>query len=309
MNMLKRFSLSDNQPSTPPTQTVICLGNFDGVHRAHQALIHKALSVRRECFPHAAVAVLCFREPSTDILKSTPPKHLCSFEQKLAFFRDAGAEYVILADFAQIRTLSPKQFVDDVLTDACGCVAAICGFNYHFGYMGAGDAATLTALFGGQTVVQDEIRLDGMTVSSTNIRAMIASGEVKHAAALLGRPYALRARIVHGKGLGHKIGVPTVNQFFPDSMVPPRTGVYITDCSIDGKTYRGISNVGVHPTVDMGAALNCETHLLDCNEDLYDKIATIHFLERLRDEQKFDSIDALTRQIALDASVARAYQA
>ena len=126
-------------------------------------------------------------------------------------------------------------------------------------------------------------------------------------AELLGKPYALRAPIVHGKGLGHKIGIPTINQFFPDGILPPKAGVYITDCTVDGRTYRGVSNVGVHPTVDHAAALNCETHLLDCNEDLYDKIATVQFLERLRGEEKFDSIDALTRQIAFDAQVAKAY--
>ena len=308
MSRIECISLATMQPSPLPQASVICLGNFDGVHLAHQALMHEAVRIKQEKLPDAAACALCFRVPSSDLLKGTPPAHLCTMEQKLEYFRDAGMEYAILVDFSAIRAFSPEAFVSEILKAICGCVAAVCGFNYHFGYKGAGDAEKLKALLDGKAWVQDEITVDGLTVSSTNIRAMIADGRVKAAAALLGRPYAMRSTIVRGKGLGHKMGIPTINQYFQDGILPPKSGVYITDCTVNGHTYRGVSNVGVHPTVDLGAALNCETHLLDCNEDLYGKSATVHFLERLREEEKFDSLAALTSQIAADIRAAKDYR-
>ena len=308
MSTIECIELANMQPCSVPQKTVICLGNFDGVHLAHQALMREAVRIKRENEPDSATCALCFRVPSTDLLKGTPPAHLCTIEQKLEFFRDAGMEYALIADFSQIRKRSPREFVKDILQDICGCVAAVCGFNYRFGYKGEGDADCLKALLNGQVSVQDEITMDGLTVSSTNIRSMIANGDVGRAAELLGRPYALRAPIVRGKGLGHKIGIPTVNQYFPDGILPPKVGVYITDCVVDGCRFRGVSNVGVHPTVDLDAALNCETHLLDCNMELYDKVATVSFLKRLRSEARFASITELTRQIALDAQAAKDYQ-
>ncbi len=307
MRMLECISLTDMKPSLMPKKTVICLGNFDGVHLAHRALMQEAVRRKQTEAPDAAACALCFRIPSSDLLKEKPPAHLCTTEQKLEYFREAGMEYAILVDFSKIREYSPKKFVNVILQEKCNCVAAVCGFNYRFGYKGEGDADLLTALLHGRVSVQKEICLDGLTVSSTNIRAMIADGNIRRAAALLGRPYALRAPVVHGKGLGRKIGIPTVNQFFPSDILPPKVGVYITDCVIDGRRFRAVSNVGVHPTVDKCAALNCETHLLDCREDLYEKQATVYFLERLRDEIKFDSVDALTQQIARDVQAAKKY--
>ena len=306
--MLECISLVNMQPAPMPQKTVICLGNFDGVHLAHQALMREAVRIKREESPNAATCALCFRIPSTDLLKKAPPAHLCTNEQKLEFFRDAGMEYAILVDFLEIREFSPEAFVSIILQKNCNCIATVCGFNYRFGYQGEGDANMLTALLGGRVSVQKEIRIDGLTVSSTNIRAMITNGNVGRAATFLGRPYALRAPIVHGKGLGHKIGIPTINQFFPSDVLPPKSGVYITDCVVDGRRFRGVSNVGVHPTVDQGAALNCETHLLDCSKDLYEKTATVHFLERLRDEVRFDSVEALMQQIARDVQSAKEYR-
>ena len=308
MRMVECISLANMQQTALPQKTVICLGNFDGVHLAHQTLMHEAVRMKREEYPNAAACALCFQVPSSDFLKKAPPAHLCTNHQKLEYFRDAGMDYAILVDFSQIRTLSPTEFVREILQNVCGCVAAVCGFNYRFGFGGAGDAEMLTRLLSGRVSVQDEIRLEGMTVSSTNIRAMIAAGEVGRAATLLGRPYALRAPVVRGKGLGHTIGVPTVNQYFPNEMLPPKSGVYVTDCSVGNRRFRSVSNVGIHPTVDADATLNCETHLLDCNEDLYDQTVTVHFLDRLRDESKFDSLDDLIQQITRDIQAAKEYR-
>ncbi|MBQ7391070.1 MAG: hypothetical protein IJV73_00135, partial [Clostridia bacterium] len=119
-----------------PAQTVICLGNFDGVHLAHRKLLRIAVKHRNSDFADAACCVLCFRTPSSDYLSKTPAAHLCTLEQKLDRFAEEGIEYAILCDFPDIRALSPKEFAEEILRDGCHCVAAVCGFNYRFGKNG-----------------------------------------------------------------------------------------------------------------------------------------------------------------------------
>ena len=307
MALLECISLSDMSISAMPESTVVCLGNFDGVHLAHRALMKETKRLRDAENLFAACCVFCFRVPSSDFLLSAPPAHLGTLAQKLACFRDEGMDFAILADFEALRELSPLEFAEKILKKECHCRAAVCGFNFRFGKNGDGDAVSLQSLLNLPVSVQNEITLDGMTVSSTNIRRLLSQGDTEQAARLLGRPYSFIAPVVHGKALGKTIGIPTVNQFFPQGMLIPRHGVYITDCAVEGRVFRGVSNVGVHPTVDRKASLNCETHLLDCNMDLYGKEITVHFLKYLREEQKFDSIDSLKAQIRSDIRSAKEY--
>jgi riboflavin kinase/FMN adenylyltransferase len=132
-------------------------------------------------------------------------------------------------------------------------------------------------------------------------------GEVEEANALLTRPYGFEAEVVHGKALGKQWNTPTVNQYFPDGLLIPRHGVYVTENEVDGVCYRGVTNVGVHPTVDQDASVNCETHLLDFAGDLYGKKTKLSFLKFLRPEQKFESADALRAQIFADIEAVRNY--
>ncbi len=304
MPKLECIRLAPRTPADIPSETVVCLGNFDGVHLGHRVLLQSAFEIKRDRLPGAAVSVFCFREPSTDTLSPTP--HLSTLTQKLNLFAQNGVEYVILGEFEEMRDLSPVEFLEDVLKRECHATAAVCGFNYRFGRGGKGDADLLRQHFPLHSVVPEYSAL-GETVSSTRIRRLLAEGNVRDAAALLSYPYTIESEIVHGKALGQKMGIPTVNQTFPDRMLIPRHGVYITDCEIDGIRYRGVSNVGVHPTVDDNAAVNCETHLLDCHADLYGKLCRTSFLEFLRPEQKFDSLDALRAEIAKNIEQAKNY--
>ena len=203
--------------------------------------------------------------------------------------------------------LSKEKFATEILRDLCHCVCAVCDFNYRFGNKGSGAAEELSALLGAPVKIQEAICSNGETVSSTRIRRCLVEGDVRGAAALLTRPYSFTAPVLHGKALGKTWNLPTVNQNFPPKMMIPRHGVYVTDCEIDGKHVRGVSNVGTHPTVDRDAAVNCETPWLDFCGDLYGKEVTISFLEYLRPEQKFATADELRMQIGKDIAAAQHY--
>ena len=307
MQAIKCISLSTMRKSPSPSASVICLGNFDGVHLAHRELMKKTASLQAEVAPRASRAVFCFDPPTSELLSPTPIPQLTTKEEKLALFREMGMEYAFLADFAAIRDLSPDDFVKLILQGECGCVAAVCGFNYRFGKNADGTGDDLKRLLGAPVFVQNEVLINGETVSSTAIRRYLSDGEVKRANQMLARPYAISAEIIHGKALGQKLGTPTLNQRFPSGILIPRHGVYVTDCEIDGRIYRGVSNVGLRPTVEKTEAANCETYLLDFSGDLYGRTLRVVFRSFIRPEQTFDSLDTLREQIARDIAYARSY--
>lgn len=309
MQAIECIALATGKPVPFPSDAVICLGNFDGVHIAHRALLHLAVQTRQKSFPNAACAVFCFREPSSDYLfPNVPPAHLCTAKQKLHYFYKEGMEYAFLADFPSLMELSPKAFAADILKDVCHCVAAVCGFNYRFGKNGSGSAEDLETVLEAPVRIQSKIEVAGQTVSSTRIRNLLTDGQTEEATSLLGRPYGFSSEVIHGKAFGRTHGIPTANQFFPEKLLIPKHGVYITDCILDDQCYRGVSNVGTHPTVDRSASVNCETHLLNFSGNLYGKSVEISFLKFLRPEQKFLSAAALFEQITADAEVAKHYR-
>ncbi len=308
MQAVSCISLKNGQEPAFPPKSVICLGNFDGVHAAHRELMRKTVALRDEQFPTAACAAFCFRVPSSDYLSKASIPKLCTPEEKLQYFRETGIEYAFLADFPSVRDLSPEQFVTEILKETCHCVGAVCGFNFAFGKNAAGKAGKLSDLLQAPVIIQPEVRMDGTRVSSTHIRNLLQAGETEKAARMLLRHYSFRSEVIHGKALGQKLGTPTINQFFPDGLLIPRHGVYVTDCEVDGKIYRGVSNVGLRPTVDSDTRANCETHLLDFAGDLYGKCVRVSFLAFLRSEQAFGSLDLLRAQIQRDITAARAYR-
>ena len=306
MHKIECIFLETMQRAQPPTESVLCLGNFDGVHLAHRTLLRYAVNVRNEHFPGASTAVFCFYSPSFDYIPSRTIGHLCTLVEKMEIFRQEGIDYVFLADFPSIQHLSPEAFADLMKTD-CHCVAALCGFNYHFGFHGSGSAQDLGKLTGCPVFVQDEVCLDGKTVSSTRIRQLLTEGRVEEANELLCRPFSFSAEVVHGKALGKRMNAPTINQNMPEKMLIPRHGVYVTDCAFDGLHFMGVTNIGHRPTVDHDFKINCETYLLDFDGDLYGKTVTVSFLKFLRDEKKFECQDALQKQIQQDIFEARAF--
>ena len=234
--------------------------------------------------------------------------HLTSLGEKLRLFSESGVDFVCLADFPSVRDLSPEAFLNELCL-ATSCRGAICGYNFRFGKGGAGNSDTLCRYFDkpylcGASVVP-EITVDGAPVSSSRIRACLGTGDVRTAAALLGRPYALDAPVVHGKRLGRTIGFPTANQYFPPARLIPAYGVYATRCHTPYGVFSGVSNVGEHPTVDAHARVNCETYILGLSRNLYGKRIRVEFVQYLRPEQRFADLDELTAAIRNDADEAR----
>jgi riboflavin kinase/FMN adenylyltransferase len=307
MPTLACISLKERSLAPIPSQTVLCLGNFDGVHRAHRELLRSASEWQKKCFPNAKLAVFCFREYPSDVLGKGEIGHLCSPDERMDFFLECGVEYAILADFEELRQLSPEIYLGDVLKRDCHAVGVACGFNHRFGKGGAGTPTLLQANFTEDCVLCLHAILEGdEAVSSTRIRALIADGRVDRAAELLGRPYRLTAPVLHGKALGRSLGTPTVNQNFPRGMAIPAIGVYATTCEIDGKTYVGVSNVGRRPSVDDGEQINCETYLVDFSGNLYGRTLTILFHSFIRPEKKFEDLSELGATIKRDGEYAKA---
>ena len=294
------------RPVTDAVPCVLCLGNFDGVHKAHAMLVHAAVELAGKL--GAVPGAFCFTRPSGDYLFENAPPHLASTHRRISLLFDAGAQLAIVAPFPTMREMSAEQFL--AYLEDQGCVGVVCGDDFRFGKKAAGNAQTLIAHFGKDrtVVVPPQSLPDGQRISSSAIRAALGIGNAERAALMLGRPWTLCAKVYHGKHLGSHWGFPTANQYFPARSVVPAYGVYAVRCTVDGKTYNGVANVGMRPTVDgKQARVNCETHLFDYAGDLYGKVLCTAFYTYLRPERKFESADALRAAIASDAQRARAF--
>ncbi len=280
------------------------LGNFDGVHLGHRALLRIAAEKKNA----TKSAVWTFAEPSSRTTSGI--SLLTEPEERLAIFREIGIDIVFLCDFASVRGVDKETFVKDILYDACHVRHAVCGFNFHYGTKAAGNAETLQASFaalGGKAEIVPAFTMNGVTVSSSEIRMALSQGDMEKAAMMLSRPYAITANISHGKKLGRTLGFPTANQIFPEGRALPRFGVYAVCITVDGVRYPGVANVGLRPTVEQSHAVNCETFLLQFDGDLYGKTVTTEFLHFLRAEQKFSSVSDLKAAVDRNITEAETY--
>lgn len=311
------FNMEHEKPYGGITPSAVALGNFDGVHIGHRAIIDAA---KREAEKFGGLTLAWTFYGRT---KSGTTPLLTTPEYKCELLRDAGCDDVVCADFDMYRDYPPERFVREVLVGELGCRVAVCGFNYRFGKGGAGDASLLAALMeecGGRAVMLPPVttKLCGepgdddscreVIVSSSLIRAALAEGRPRDAAAMLGRPYAVRLPVEQGRRLGRHIGFPTINQRFPEGMIEPRRGVYVCSCAIGDKVYRGVANIGVRPTVENSETVTMETHLFGFDGDLYGVEVEVSLLHFLRPERKFDSVEQLREAIERDAQLAAEYE-
>lgn len=289
---------------------VIALGTFDGVHIAHKALLNRAVTFKNEIGADLCGA-FCFMESPLSLLRGTTIPQICTLDQKLELMFEAGLDFVAVGNFSAFRDVSAHSFID-VIKSRFGCIGAVCGFNHRFGKSGVGDASLLREILGDDRVITvSEIKLDGITVSSSAIRALLAEGNVEFANKMLGRNFTLCSEVIRGKGLGHTINCPTTNQNFPIGAVNLKRGIYATLCTTqDGQVYVGASNVGTRPSIDGTIddhAFNCETLIADFSRDIYGQTLNVEFCRYLRGEQKFDSLDALSSAIHRDLESAVQY--
>lgn len=297
---LRIVRIIPGQKPVGPARSVTALGFFDGVHIGHRRLLETACREAKRL--DAEPAVFTFADNIQKMKRGTA--RLTDFDEKIRLFADAGIRTVYVAEFEDVSSLTPSEFVSQILLGVCKTVLAVCGFNFRFGCGASGDAEALRELMraaGGDAAVIAPEMLDGQTVSASAIRQALDKGDVALAAAMLGRCYAVFGTVEHGKGFGHTEGVPTVNQRFWENAVIPRLGVYASVAYINGEEpIRAVSNVGLRPTLEKDGEVRCETYLIDYTGDLYGKSLRVELRRFLRPEQRFESVEALYRQIQQD---------
>jgi riboflavin kinase/FMN adenylyltransferase len=287
--------------------SVLTLGNFDGVHRGHQAILAR---VNAEARSRGAESVaLTFHPHPLAVLKPEhAPPLLTSLRDRLTLLRETGVDVVVLRRFTQaFAAWSAERFVEELLVRRLHAVKLVVGHSVSFGHARRGNAALLESLaqkLGFELEVVGPVRVGEHDVSSSGVRRAVAAGDVRLAAALLGRPHRLTGRIVHGQHRGAGLGFPTANVAVRAGLHPP-DGVYAVRADVGGRRVDGVANVGRNPTFGAHLPRSLEVHLFDVNADLYGARCTVHLVERLRGEMKFGSVEALVDQIRRDAAEAR----
>ena len=285
---------------------VVAIGNFDGVHRGHLKIIER---VRRQAAERAATPVVLTFDPhpARVVRPDKAPPLLMTRQQKLDALAASGIRGVAVVAFSRELSLwEPEVFVDLVIADWLRASEVWVGGNFLFGRDRTGNVTLLRALgqrHGFRTEKIDPVRYKDFVVSSTRIRRLVSEGRVDEAGALLGHHYALEARVVAGDGRGRELGFPTANLQAGNELLPPH-GVYATAFLCDGVVRASVTNVGTRPTIGTGNHA-IETHVFDYDGNLYDRDVGLAFVQRLRDERAFPSLDALRVQIAADCARAR----
>ena len=288
--------------------TAVALGFFDGIHMGHRNVIMRAVNEKQN-----GLMSVCFTflQRPTSVIKSVPACALMTQEDKIKMLDMLGVECTYQADFREVMNLSARDFVKEILIDKLKAKKLYCGFNYRFGKNGEGDVEVLKSLcdeFEITLSVVEPIVVDGEVVSSTLIRNLIQEGNIKKANALLCSEFGFCAQIKHGQRLGRELGTPTINQPLIDEFVVPKFGVYVSVVTLEnGEKYRGVSNVGIKPTVG-GTIPLCETWMPEYKGgEIYGQCADVRFLDFIREEKKFSGIDELKQAILNDGKTAIEY--
>ncbi|MBV6289964.1 bifunctional riboflavin kinase/FAD synthetase [Pseudomonas aegrilactucae] len=288
---------------------VATIGNFDGVHRGHQAILAR-LRERAVELGVPSCVVIFEPQPREYFTPDIAPARLARLRDKVALLAAEGVDRVLCLAFNQrLSKLSAAEFVDTILVDGLGVQHLEVGDDFRFGCDRLGDFEFLqqAGLSQGFTVeAAQTVELDGLRVSSTQVREALARAEFAVAERLLGRPFRIRGRVLHGQKLARQLGTPTANIQLKRHRVP-LTGVYLVSVELDGQRWPGVANIGVRPTVAGDGRAHLEVHLLDFAGDLYGRRLTVEFHHKLRDEQRFASLEALKSAIDADIAAARAH--
>lgn len=287
---------------------VLCVGNFDGVHRGHRKIFDRVIREARRI--GAAPAVLTFHPHPGKVLRpGQAPLPLVTLEQKIHLFEDAGMEVAFVLPFTRaFSRLSPDAFVEKILVKRLAVEVVFVGSNFRFGRKQSGNPTVLREIAreqGFRVRVVAPVRSGGSPISSTRIRRLVAEGDVRAAARLLGRPFALTGERKRGAGRGRGLGFSTIN-FVPMQACLPARGVYVTETRIGNRLLPSVTNVGVRPTF-RGRKLLVESHLLRFPHKTRIHTVEVLFRKRLRDEKRFPSAEALKRQIARDVAQTRRF--
>ena len=301
-------------PGRATTSTVLTIGNFDGVHRGHRALLAELTAKARELTLPATV--LTFEPHPREYFAAhrpgvVAPPRIATLRDKLEALEAAGVARTCVVHFnARFAALEPEAFVERVLVDGLRARFVLIGDDFRFGAQRRGDFALLEALgarhgFGVERM--QTLALGGERVSSSAVRAALAQADFGRVERLLGRPYAISGHVVHGRKLGRELGFPTLNLRIPHGR-PALGGIFVVRVhGLADAPVAGVASLGTRPAVEADGAPLLETHVLDWSGDAYGRVVRIEFLRKLRDEAKYDGLDALVAQIRLDADQARAH--
>jgi len=283
----------------------LTIGNFDGVHRGHRALVDRVIARAREA--NLTSCVLTFEpHPREFFAGEAAPARITRLRDKLDLLSQAGVERVHVARFdARFAALPAERFIEDVLVRGLGTRWLLVGRDFRFGARRTGDFATLQD-HGFTVEAMPDVEFDGRRVSSSAVRAALKAGDLRGAERLLGHPYTISGRVAHGAKLGRGLGFPTANIVL--RRPPPIAGVFVVEVDglAEGKT-AGVASVGRRPTINPVAIPLLEVHLFDRDKDLYGEHLRVRFLKKLRDEEKYDGLPALQAAIARDARQAREF--
>jgi riboflavin kinase/FMN adenylyltransferase len=293
--------------SQPFEAVTVAIGMFDGLHVGHQSLIRAAVENARSN-GRPAVVFTFDRHPAELIAPDRVPGYLSTPRQRDALLQDLGVDDVVVARFDErFRTLSPEAFLHFVLYGVIGAKDVFVGEDFHFGRNQSGDVSFLResqGRYGFTLHVHPPVVVNSERASSTRIRALLREGDLDGATEMLGHRYVLSGCVAHGQKLGRKLGFPTANLALTRAQVIPADGIYAVCGTVLGERHMGACSIGMRPTVG-GTERTVETYLLDFDGDLYDREMDIEFVSRLRDELKFESLDALVEQMGYDVRQAR----
>ncbi|MDJ0810245.1 MAG: bifunctional riboflavin kinase/FAD synthetase [Desulfobacterales bacterium] len=294
----------------PFHKAVVTIGNFDGVHIGHQSLFHQVVQ-KAEAIGGTSIAITFEPHPLRVLTKDQQPPLITLYEQKKELIATTDLDALICLPFTpEFATISARAFIEDLLIGRIGMQAIIVGQDYSFGRHREGDIELLQTL--GAELNYDVIVADWITaahgskgrISSTRIRKLVMDGRLSEARQLLGRHYQIRGTVIEGRNRGGKLlGFPTANIQLHDELCP-KTGIYAVTIDLEGQMLQGVANIGYSPTFD-DHVFTVEVHILDFEADIYGRKIKVNFLKRIRDEIKFNSLDALSSQIRKDIEVAR----
>lgn len=279
--------------------TFIALGTFDGLHIGHKAVITS------EKTEYERKIALMFTTHPQGVLTGSCPGTLITPQKEREVLNSWGVEPEYI-DFSVISSLTPQQFVDEILVKEYNARSLACGFNYRFGKGASGDVETLMLLCAEREIklnVAQEVSYIDEPVSSTRIRKALQNGEIKAANAMLGRPFSYAFEVMHGDERGRILGSPTINQFFTPDFQVPQFGVYASFTVIDGVKYPSVTNIGIRPTIG-NSEKRSETNIVGYNGDLYGKYPEVFLIEKIRGEMQFGSLEELSARIAADRNTA-----
>lgn len=293
-----------------PRSMAVGLGNFDGLHVGHMALVNTLISEARLDGLESMIYTFT-KHPENILRKKLYTPLLTTVGKKIQLLNETSLNYIFFDEFDESYSrMKPESFVREVLLEKLGAKLVVAGFNFRFGYMGQGDENLLKELgkkYNFKVVIIPPIKIDNEIVSSTLIRGCVAKGDMESVFRLLGRHYSITGEVLDGKRIGRRIGYPTANLQPEEYLIMPHTGVYTTKTLYNGEFYNSVTNIGLNPTFGDVTRISAETHILNFDRDIYRSSIEVFFLKKMRNEKKFRSGKELADQIHRDIKAANEY--